>query len=214
MFEHLDHLLLGVADLDYGIRWVEERTGVRPTVGGSHPAWGTRNALLSLGRRQYLEVIAPDPAPDPAQQAYTFYIDVRSLREPRLITWAAVTADIEAVARNAKAAGYDVLGPLDGSRVRPDGRVLAWRTLRGSSRMTTGVVDPVPFFIQWAADTAHPASDAPRGCDLKDVRIEHPAPVDVTTALAVLGIAADVSAAAEPAICATLSSPKGVVHVR
>ena len=28
----VDHLLLGVADLERGIQWVEERTGVRPVV--------------------------------------------------------------------------------------------------------------------------------------------------------------------------------------
>jgi hypothetical protein len=210
MRDELDHVLLGVADLAYGIRWVEERTGVRPSIGGSHPAWGTRNALLSLGPQQYLEVIAPDPA----QQTYSFYIDVRPLQEPRLITWAAVTADIEAVARGANNAGHEVFGPLNGSRVRPDRRVLAWRTLRVSTRMASGAVDPIPFFIQWAAGTAHPASDAPRGCELKDVRIEHPAPADVTTTLADLGIGADVSAASEPAICVTLSSPKGDVRFR
>src|SRR5262245_58496627 len=144
-----DHLLLGVGDLDRGVTWVEERTGVRPAIGGSHPGRGTRNALLSLGPSQYLEVIAPDPA----QRTYAFQIDIRTLNEPRLITWAAATTDIDAVARRAKAAGRDVFGPNDGSRARPDGRMLTWRTLGISNKLAIGVVDPIPFFIQWAADT-------------------------------------------------------------
>src|SRR5438270_9647059 len=86
----LDHLLLGVADLDRGIEWVERRTGVRAAIGGTHPGAGTRNALLSLGARHYLEIIAPDPA----QHAYKFQIDLRPLTEPHLITWAAATNDI------------------------------------------------------------------------------------------------------------------------
>lgn len=79
-----DHILLGAPDLDLGIRWVEERTGVRAKFGGNHPGSGTRNALLSLGTGHYLEIIAPDPAQANAP-------DDRGLRElssPRIIQWA------------------------------------------------------------------------------------------------------------------------------
>jgi hypothetical protein len=204
-----DHLLLGVADLDRGIQWVEERTGIRPIPGGSHPGRGTRNALLSLGAKQYLEVIAPDPA----QSTYTFQIDIRALKEPRLVTWAAATSDIEAVARSAKAAGRGVFGPTDGSRARPDGRLLRWRSLGVASTLAVGGVEPIPFFIQWAVDAVHPASDSPRGCELKALRIAHPQPAAVVDALSAVGIDADVAAAPEAALYATVSTPKGVIEI-
>src|SRR5215813_4529361 len=90
----VDHLLLGVSDLDRGIDWVEQRTGVRAAKGGVHPGQGTRNALLSLGSGHYLEIIAPDPA----QSAYNFQIDIRQLVQPRLINFAVSTVDIDGVA--------------------------------------------------------------------------------------------------------------------
>jgi hypothetical protein len=121
--EAVDHLLLGVADREAGIRWVEERTGVRAVIGGSHPGVGTHNALLSLGGRQYLEIIAPDPE---QTQLAARYQRLKALDTPRLITWAAATGNIEATATRCRAARLEVLGPNPGARQRPDGKMMRW----------------------------------------------------------------------------------------
>ncbi len=114
----VDHLLLGVSDLDSGIAWVEKATGVKAVVGGTHPGMGTRNALVSLGGKRYLEIIAPDPA----QTAFNFRIDVRKLPEPRLVNWAAATGDIDALARKAAGTGSRTFGPKAGSRATASAR--------------------------------------------------------------------------------------------
>jgi hypothetical protein len=205
----VDHLLLGVSELDRGIAWIEERTGVRAQIGGSHPGVGTRNALLSLGGRRYLEIIAPDPA----QSDFKFRLDVRKLSEPRLITWAAGTKNVEEVAKRARAGGFDVFGPQPGSRKRPDGKVLSWKTLGVKSDLAADDVDPIPFFIEWASDSRHPSEDSPKGCELVALEIAHPRPADVDGVLSKLGIEAKPKTRDRALLMATLRTPKGVLKL-
>ena len=201
----VDHLLLGAADLNQGIALVNERTGLSPVIGGSHPGVGTRNALLSLGNLQYLEIIAPDPA----QHVFAYQPDLRQLREPRLITWAAATKDIDATAQKARAAGLDVIGPRDGSRKKPDGQVLHWKTLGIVNPLTVSGVAVIPFFIQWGEGVQHPSQDAANGCRLESLEFVHPEPVQVTRILRKLGIEAKVKPGREARLEAALRTPKG-----
>jgi Glyoxalase-like domain len=205
----VDHLLLGAPDLDAGIAWFGERTGVKAAIGGVHPGAGTRNALASLGRRQYLEIIAPDPA----QSAFNFQIDLRRLRGPRLVTWAAATADVQATAAAATKTGYKIFGPRDGSRARPDGITLHWRSVGVLAGFAEPEVDPTPFFIQWAADSRHPSSDSPQGCRLTALELHHPDPAKLQAALASLGIDAAVTKSETAGLRATLETPKGRVVI-
>jgi len=111
-----DHLMLGAADLDVAIGWVEAATGVRAVPGGSHPGVGTRNALLSLGGRQYLEILAPDPHQPRLIPHYGY---LRELQTPRLVGWAAQMQDGDALAARLRSAGLDVSGPTPAGRGGP-----------------------------------------------------------------------------------------------
>jgi hypothetical protein len=203
----VDHLLLGISDLDKGIAWVEKVTGVRAVVGGSHPGAGTRNALLSLGGRRYLEIIAPDPA----QTAFNSRHDVRTLAEPRLMTWAAGTSDITSLARKASDGGRQIFGPRDGSRARPDGKLIRWKTLGIMHAFGPGPIDPIPFFIEWAPDAIHPSQDSPAGCVLQSFAIEAPNPSRVSDELRRLGIDAALTEGTAVRLVARLQTPKGLV---
>jgi hypothetical protein len=200
----LDHLLYRAPDLDDAIDELESVLGVRPAYGGAHPGRGTRNALLALGGRRYLEVLAPDPEqpPDPERTAAPD-------EEPRLWTWAVRSDLIETQAEVAAIRGVD-LGSVDGmSRDRPDGVHLSWRL---TSRR--GVADGlVPFLIDWGG-SEHPAESAPTGCELISLRAEHPQADDVTRMLAALGIEMPVTTGARPALIAEIQTPKGLVELR
>src|SRR5580704_5099298 len=121
----LDHILLGCTALNSGIELVAKHTGVRAVFGGVHPGRGTLNALLSLGERHYLEIIALDPLQSDAPDHY----GVAKLIWPRLVGWAAHPGDLNSFAARLRDAGLDFDGPNPGSRKRPDGRLLQWNTL-------------------------------------------------------------------------------------
>lgn len=201
----LDHILLGVHDLDSGIAWVEQRTGVRAAFGGVHPGRGTRNALLSLGPRRYLEIIAPDPKQPlegPAQP-------LAAMREPRLFNWAVHTGDIAAAAKRAVAAGFAIDGPADGSRARPDGKILRWKTCR----LKDDHGGLLPFFIEWSSESLHPSEDAPAGCLLKRFALQSPEEQELQKLCRSLGVDVAIESAAKPRLRAVINTPKGLVNL-
>jgi hypothetical protein len=206
----VDHLVLGTSDLQRGIEWFEQKTGVRATVGGRHPNRGTQNALVSLGGRQYLEIMAPDPQ----QAGHERAAGLLKLAVSRFVLWASATTEVDAVAREAKAAGLAMMGPLDGSRLRPDGKLLKWRSLNVARDADKGLLyfNVLPFFIQWGKDSLHPSQDSPAGCRLLSLKFAHPEAAAIAAAMKSLGINAKVGNASAPAIKATLQTPKGKVE--
>ena len=203
----LDHLVLGVPDLDQGMAMVERRTGVRPAFGGRHPGRGTHNGLLALGGRQYLEIIALDPTQ--TETTGLLFPELSSLSEPAFVTWAVATDNIGGVASRASAAGYSPIGPLAGSRTRTDGSLLAWQTLR----IDGCAIAPVPFFISWPAGAAHPSEDAPRGCRLTSMTVEHPDPQALVACLRALDAVETVVPGPRPRLSVRLETPNGQVEL-
>lgn len=205
-----DHLVYAVADLSVAVERIAADWGVRPVIGGKHPN-GTHNALLALGPYTYLEIIAADPEQPNPSQPRSFGIDERP-NETRLVTWAAATDDLDAVHATALAQGYDAGDVMVGSRLRPDGVKIAWRSTRPVSWPPAGD-GLVPFVIEWGEGTPHPASDSPQGCMLVGLRAEHPEPESIRRMLSALGLAVEVSEGPSPALFAVIDTPKGRVEL-
>jgi glyoxalase-like protein len=201
----LDHLLLGCSDLDRGMDFVEKHTGVRAAFGGVHPGRGTRNALLSLGERtrlelnprRYLEIIAPDPEQSGAPDHY----GLLKLTEPRLVGWAAHPGDLNQFATRLRNADIAFEGPNSGSRQRPDGRLLQWKTL--NLKDDRGGL--LPFFIEWSADSSHPSVEAPRGCHLARFELLTPDPEKLRSAEAAVGLGVEIVKSEKAQLRATIS---------
>lgn len=206
----LDHVLLGCNDLDGGIDFVEQRTGVRAAFGGVHPGRGTRNALLSLGERRYLEIIAPDPKQDRIEPfAQKQVTHLKLLTSPHLIGWAAHPGDLERFAARLREANIPFDGPRPGSRQRPDGKLLQWKTLN----LKDDKDGLFPFFIEWSSDSLHPSEDAPKGCRLTRFGGFTPNTDELTKIANLLQLDLSFSSGDQPALKATIVGPKGELQV-
>jgi len=197
----IDHLVYAAPDLPAAVAELEGRFGVRAQAGGRHTGQGTHNALLALGPRTYLEIIAPDPGQPAPAMPRPFGVD--GLTSGALVGWALACDDIDAAVATARSRGYDPGEAAGGQRAAPDGTVLRWRLTHNAAPGSL-----VPFLISWG-DTEHPARSAPPGLTLDAFHLEHPDPPSLAPLLTALGADVEIRQAAAPALAARLSGPNG-----
>lgn len=207
--DRLDHLVFAVADLDEGIAQLEAATGVRAQFGGAHPGQGTHNAVIALGPRVYLEILAPDPnQPNPRSLPS---LGLSETRRSRMVGWALNAPDLEGLIASAGAKGFPMVGPTSGGRQRPDGYQLSWRIATlADTRIGDGLA---PFFIDWGA-TEQPTVRSPKGARLVSLRAQYLAPQSVQAVFDALDIPLMVEGGAEPALIAVLDTPRGRIELR
>jgi hypothetical protein len=200
----LDHFVVAIDDLDTGISAFEDSTGVRPVYGGEHPTLGTHNALVSLGGKQYLEILAPRP--DASLHPMVQEVGEHQTLTP--ILWALATDNIIELHRLVRALGFAADEPSPGSRVTQDGETLAWSMfVMGDERP-----ENAPFFIQWDPTSRHPSTSAPAGCSLKSFTVASPDNENLEWLLTAVGFTASVvSGPTRTAI--TLETPSGAVAI-
>jgi hypothetical protein len=146
----IDHVVLGVADLETGAADLLDRTGLASVEGGRHPGRGTANRIVPLGSG-YLELLA---VVDEAEARSSSWGAWARAAGTGLTAWCVSVPSIDAVCERLG------LEAANWSRVRPDGVELRWR-LAGVEQ---ALADPMlPFFIEWQVTSAlHPqAAGAP-----------------------------------------------------
>jgi catechol 2,3-dioxygenase-like lactoylglutathione lyase family enzyme len=161
MISRFDHAVIAVRDLDEAMR-AYSRLGFAVSRGGRHPGRGTQNAIIRFGL-DYLELLALSDERE-ARAAGMGDAALRGFQRGGLVDYALASDDLDADIVRLRAAGLDVQGPFDGSRRRPDGTLLAWKTATIAQAVSgfAHVRDPWPFLIQWLTpDAERAAGDQP-----------------------------------------------------
>ena len=197
----VDHLVVCISNLDDGINQFYELSGIKPVFGGEHTGRGTQNALVSLGQRQYLEILAP------TSDANFSFLNIFKKLTP--MSWAVSTNNIEGLKEKLRAHNFETSVPSSGYRVLPDGSVLEWSTFTVTKPMTT----LAPFFIQWSIKSNHPSKTSPVGCRLNKLELFTPTSDELKDLLTVLDIDIKVNKSNKLKLKIELESPKGMIEL-
>jgi hypothetical protein len=160
----LDHVsyAAGPEGLDATARELAALLGVDLVDGGVHPRFGTRNRVLPVSDRHYLEVV--DVLDHPAADKVPFgqAVKARSEAGGGWLGWVVAVDDLAPIeARLGRHA-------VNGNRRRPDGYELRWKQIG-----VTGLInDPqLPFFVRWETDPAEHPSQPGNGVVLTRLEI-------------------------------------------
>jgi len=141
----IDHIVVGVRDLDTAGAQFEARYGLTAIEGGRHPGWGTANRLVPLGSA-YLELVTVVDQAEASNSEFGRWVSTMIEGKSRL-GWAVRTDDLD---RTASRLGLEV---AEGSRRSQSGQLLHWR-VAGVAQAARD--NSLPFFIQWGANTPLP----------------------------------------------------------
>jgi hypothetical protein len=202
----IDHLVLAAPSLVAGILHVEEHLGVSTTYGGRHPGMGTQNALVRIGHKTYIEIIAPDPKQN---RVGPLWFGVEKVESPRWVNWAIRISDMDDAIHKLAVLGF-YPGPLQsGSRITKDGTILSWQLTDPRPLLMDGII---PFFIDWG-DSPHPADQMEQQVSLIDLSAIHPHPNKVKEVLAQIDVDMVVNYGEEALLKARFSTRSGEVEM-
>jgi hypothetical protein len=135
----IDHVVYGVQDLEAAATRMKAEFGLGSVPGGRHPGWGTGNRIVPLGPN-YIELLAAVDRGEVERSELGQSLLAAVADGDRFLGWCVSTEDVEAVAARL---GLPV---AVGTRERPDGTVLRWR----SAGLDRALAEPsLPFFITW-----------------------------------------------------------------
>ncbi len=120
MLTAIDHIIIGVNDLEKAAAQFDEKLGLLASGGGIHPSGGTANRIIVIGDT-YLELIAVR-APEEAQQSL---LD-RLAKGEGYLNCVLGSNDIATDAEAMRGRGIPIIGPTPGQLRASDGRTRGW----------------------------------------------------------------------------------------
>lgn len=181
MLHGIDHVAIAAPDPDAVAAQLERQLGLAATGGGHHDGLGTFNRIIWLADGSYLEIMGVDDE-DAAQSWAMGRAAVEVLASGGgFAAYALDDRPLEPDVNVLRGYGSEIGDPIEGSRLRPDGEVVQWRTALPPRIGPDGV----PFLIE------HVMVGAEWGADVLAERAQYAHPIGSPVLLVGLDLAAD-----------------------
>lgn len=208
MTRKLDHIVYAVPDLEKAMADFEKMTGIAPVFGGYHTTQGTKNALVNLGNKAYLEFLAIDPQNTDIVAPRWMGIDL--IQQPLITRWALKSDDLKKdsiIVKNYHQSMGKIKG---GQRKTTNQQLLQWEMIMP---LATPKVELIPFFCDWQNSEIHPTDSLPQQGAFKQLQLTHPTPDKFISTLKELSLDLAVFPKNNISIKATIETPKGIFKI-
>ena len=129
--------------------------------GGIHPRFGTRNFVMPLLNKTYLEVVCPLEHPATDETPFGKAVKKRAEMGGGWLSWVLSTNEIDKLeSRFGRKA-------VEGHRRKPDGIELLWKQI---GVLGTLEDSQLPFFVEWQTNL-HPSSDGHASASIDKIEI-------------------------------------------
>ncbi len=135
----LDHIIIGVNNLEQAARTFSEKLGLVVSGGGTHPSGGTANRIIVIGDT-YIELIAVRNR-DEAQQSML----ERLAKGEGYLNFVLASDDIQADSAEMQKRGVKIVGPGAGALTSAGGRTRGWKR---TNVERPDLTQHYPFLIQ------------------------------------------------------------------
>lgn len=140
MLSGIDHVVVLVRDLARATAGYEA-LGFSVASGGEHAGGKTHNTLIGFEDGTYFELIAfKEPSQEHDHRWWS-----RLAAGEGLVDYALRAESAANVVEQARTRGLNLADAVDGSRIRPDGQRVAWRSITSGRAIGT---TPLPFAIE------------------------------------------------------------------
>lgn len=139
MLTGIDHVIIGVNNLEQATTTFSQKLGLTPSGGGKHPTGGTANRIIVIGDT-YLELITMY-APEEAQQS----MRERLAKGDGYLNCVFASDNIAADSEAMRQRNVTIIGPNEGKLIEADGRSRSWTRVDIERRDLT---QRHPFIIQ------------------------------------------------------------------